>query len=214
MAVFACFVHLPERNAVKFVYQFFVPCVILAAPALAASAQRLWRTRRGLAMALASLFVVPFVLTVQGYLADSSGNTRIQLQERAGEADLYAWLRAGTPVDAVLVDRGYRDVISVRARRRLFLGTDQRPELAAFPAPEMKRRQRIMTDLYGPFAAPDSTVAGLRVLHRPIYVLYRPEDSGAAESPWQRLVEAAPGSRLVYDLHGYHVVRLSMEEGS
>ncbi|MEO5617188.1 MAG: hypothetical protein ABIS67_05425 [Candidatus Eisenbacteria bacterium] len=214
MAVFACFVNLPERNAVKFVYEFFTPCVLLAAPAFAETAERLWRDRRGLGMALALLFIVPAVLTVHGYLLDSTGNTRSFLHTGPGEAELYAWMRTTTPTHAVLVDRGYRDLISVRGRRRLFLGTDQPPERAAFPAPEMRRRQRVMTDLYGPLAAPDSTLAGLQSLGRPVYVLFRPDDPSAIPDPWQRLLEAAPGSRVVYDLDGYRVVRLPSGEGS
>jgi len=214
LAAFACIVHLPYGNSVKFVFEFFTLAVVLSAPGVASMAEGLWRRRRGAALALASLFVIPFALTVHGYLADPTGRTRAELHPRPGENEVYRWLRHQTPVDAVLVDRDFRDLIAVRARRRLFLGTEHRPELAAFPAPELYRRRRVMADLYGGLLTPDSTVAGLKSLGRSIYVLYRPEDPAPVPEPWARLVDAAAGSSVVYDRDGYHVVRLARENGS
>ena len=213
MAVFACFVHLPAHNSIKFVYEFFTACVLLAAPAFAAAAEHAWRRRRGWGMALALLFIVPTALTVHGYLVDPTGKQRPELNPKPGEENLYVWLRAGTPRDAVVVDRNYRDLIAVKGRRRLFLGTDQPPDLAAFPAPEMRRRQSVMTDLYGPMSRPDSVVAGLRLPGRTVFVVFRPEDGLASPAPWNRLVAAAPGSMVAYDLDGYVVVRMAKEGG-
>ncbi len=210
MAVFACVVHLPEENQIKFVYEFFTPCVLLAAPAFAEWVARGWReARAATAVMLLACFAVPALLTLHGYLVDPTGRWRAELHPRPGEAALYRWMRERTPGDAVVVDRDFRDLAMVRARRRLFLGTDQPPELAAFPRQELLRRQRVMADVFGGLVRPDSTVAGLRALGAPILVLYRAEDPQGVAAPWRRLVEAAPGSRLVYDSGGYRVVRLS-----
>lgn len=208
MSVFSFFVRLPEHNAVKFIYEVFTPCAVLAAPAAADLAASLWRTRRAAFVVLASLFVIPTALTVHGYLVDPTGSTREELHPVAGEEALYLWLRESTPANAVVVDRGFRDLVAVKAKRRLFLGTDQPPELAAFPAGEMRRRQAIMSDLYGSLAAPDSVIAGLRTLGRPVYVVFRPNDLPAIPRPWDRLVGGGSDARVVYEFDGFHVVKL------
>jgi hypothetical protein len=112
------------------------------------------------------------------------------------------------------VDREFRDLLMVKARRRLYMGTDLPPERAAFPVAEMRARQQLIRDLYGGTGRADSLVARLRSLARPLFVLYRPEDSTAVAAPWQTLIDAAPGSTLAYDRDGYRVVRLSPRNGS
>jgi hypothetical protein len=215
MAIFASAVHLPEGNAVKFVYEFFTACVPLATPAFVEWVARGWRERRVVTVTvLFACFAVPTLLTLHGYLVDPTGQTRAELHPRPGEEAVYRWMRDQTPRDAVVVDRDFRDLAMVLGRRRLFLGTTQPPDLAAFPAREMQRRQRVMADLFGPLSRVDSTVAGLRSTGAPTYVLYRPEDPPLTTTPWQRLMEAAPGSRLVYDSGGYRVVQLSPRSAS
>jgi hypothetical protein len=210
MAVFACSVYLPMHNSVKFVFEFFTTCAILAAPAFADWVARSYRARPAVfATLLMAVFGLPTLLTLHGYLVDPTGETRAEIHPRPGEEALYGWLRDETPIDAVLVDRDFRDLMMVKARRRLYLGTEQPADLAAFPVAEMQRRHRAMLDLYGPMAHPDSVVEGLRSLGKPTYVIYRPEDSTAIVAPWDRLVAAAPGSVLIYKLNHYHVVKLS-----
>jgi hypothetical protein len=209
MAVFACAVSLPMHNSVKFVLEFFVGCLALAAPAAAEGVAASWKSRRVLApVALFLIFGVPTLLTLHGYLVDPTGRTRAELHPRTGEESVYAWLRHETPLDAVLVDGGFRDLIMVKARRRLYMATEQPADLAAFPVAEMARRHRIMLDLYGSIAEPDTDVAGLADLHQPIYLLFRPEDRSMWLEPWKRVIDAAPGSQLVYDRDGYRIVRL------
>jgi hypothetical protein len=203
------------HNSVKFVFEFFVGCLALAAPAAAEGLAAFLRSRRVLApVALFLFFGVPTVLTLHGYLVDPTGSTRAEIHPRAGEENVYGWLRRETPREAVLVDGGFRDLIMVKARRRLYLATEQPADLAAFPAAEMVRRHRIMVDLYGSIAEPDTDVAGLADLHQPVYLLFRPEDRSMWLEPWKRVMDAAPGSRLVYDRDGYRIVQLLARSAS
>ncbi len=209
MIAFACVVDLPYGNTVKFVYEIFTPCAVLASPVAVEHFERAvaGRSMRGVLVALC--FVIPAALTLHGYLVDPTGRTREELHPVPGEDHLYAWMQRETSPDAVLVDAGFRDLIAVKAARRLYLGTTQAPDLAAFPAPEMARRRAVMADLYGALPNPDSTLARLRALGRPLYVLYRPNDTFAIAAPWRRLLAAAGPGSDVYDRDGFHVVRVA-----
>ena len=66
-----------------------------------------------------------------------------------------------------------------------------------------------MRDLYGPLAEPDSTLARLTDLGRPVYVLFRPNDPPAVPEPWNRLAAVSPRAQVVYAEDGFHVVRIS-----
>lgn len=209
MMLFALVIRLPQHNEVKFVYECFTACAALCAPR-ALEIARSHRARPRFATAvLAVLWLTPTVLTLRGYLIDRTGLTREELHPVRGEETVYRWLRERTPKQAVVVDRNFRDLVAVTAARRLYLGTDQPPELAAFPAPEMKRRQEAMRDLYGPLTEPDSTLARLTDLGRPVYVLFRPNDPPAIPEPWNRLAAASPRAQIVYAEDGFHVVRIS-----
>jgi hypothetical protein len=215
MIGFACVVNLPERNFVKFVFECFVPLVLLGAPAFVDFVGHLWRTRRGVAaVALPLLFAVPTLATIHGDLADPERLTSPRLRSSSGETAMDDWIQGSTPPEAVFVDRGFRDLLMVKARRRLYLGTDLPPERAAFPVSEMRARQHTMADLYGTLADSVTTVERLRALGRPIYVLYRPGDSTGVDFPWQRLLEAAPGSTLSYEQAGFRIVKVSLRSGS
>lgn len=208
MALFALVVRLPQNNDVKFVYECFTACAILCAPrALAVARSHLARPRLATALLL-FLWLTPTALTLRGYLIDRTGETREELHPVPGEQSVYRWLRERTPKQAVVVDRDFRDLVAVTAARRLYLGTDQPPDLAAFPATEMRRRREAMRDLYGPLAEPDSTLARLTALGRPVYVLYRPNDPPAFPEPWRKLAAASRHARVVYDGDGFHVVRI------
>lgn len=207
IAVFAFLVTLPQHNDVKFVYEFFCAGTLLAAPrALEVARSHLARPRAATALLLV-LWLTPTILTLHGYLVDPEGRSSAELHPAPGETEVYRWLST-TPKDAVVVDRDFRDLVAVRAGRRLYLGTNMPPDLAAFPAAEMARRREAMRDLYGPFVAPDSTVARLTALGRPVFVLYRPGDPPAIDAPWRRLTAAAPRARVVYDRDGFHVVEI------
>ena len=214
MIAFACVVNLPENNYVKFVFECFVPCLLLAAPAFAEFVVDFWTHRRAAAaIALPLVFAVPTLATLHGYLVDPAGATSPRLHDRPGEATADEWIRGSTPRNAVFLDRGFRDLLMVKARRRLYMGTDLPPERAAFPVAEMRARQQLIRDLYDGTGNADSSVARLRALGRPLYVLYRPEDSTTVAAPWQTLIDAAPGSALDFDHDGYRVVRLSPRSG-
>jgi hypothetical protein len=210
MAAFASVVALPMHNSMKFVFELFVPGVVLAAPRFAATVSSQWHRRRIVtAIALVLIFGVPTALTLHGYLVDPTGRTRLELNPLPGEEAMYQWMRTETPSNAVMVDRAFREIVMVKGRRRLYLGTEQPADLAAFPAQEMARRHRVMLDLYGPFAEPAADLAALRDLGRPVYVLFRPQDANVVPDLWQRLATAAPGSEVAYDRDGFRVLRLA-----
>jgi hypothetical protein len=204
MIAFACVVRLPQENQMKFVYQVFIPAAALAAPAFGtwlANASR-WRARGALA---ALVLIVPVALTLHGYLADP-GHDRT-METRPGEADLERWIRERTPADAIVVDRGFRDLLMVRARRPLYLGTDKGPEWAAFPLDQIVERRGVVGALYDSSSVrrPAATLARLG---RPVYVVFRPEDDAWTAGAWEALRREPGLFEMVYERDGYRVARL------
>ena len=208
MTIFAIFVHLPESNEFKFVWQVFAPVALLGGmglPALLAA----WRQRLGRAGALA-LTVVAFVLPAAwlefGFLVDPSGATAPETLRAPGEPALYAWVREQTPVTAVFTDHHSRDVLLVEGRRRLLAGTPFGPERAAFPLAALLRRRAAMADLYGPAANLAADAACLDSLGGPAYVLYRGADLVGSE-PWRALDADTARFARVYAADGFLVYR-------
>jgi hypothetical protein len=101
---------------------------------------------------------------------------------RPGEPRVYEWIRTATPVDAVFVDDGFRDVIMVEGRRQLLLASKLGPELAAFPLEQILERRMVLSDLYGDADSLDRDVAVLHRLDRPAYLVVRP---GASTAPFE-----------------------------
>jgi hypothetical protein len=208
LSAFALVVRLPGGNETKFVFEAFVPLAALAGAAWPAASSA-WTRRLGRAGA-AALFTIVFlvnpVLSVAGFALDPGARTRAELNPRPGEETLYRWIREQTPAEAVFVDVAFRDLIMVKGQRRLYLGTFNGPEKAAFPLNELIRRRRLVADLYGREQAWDEHRAELLALDRPVYVLFRPEDS-PARRPWLPL-ESDGSSSLEYEGDGYRVYRL------
>ena len=183
MLAFACVVTLPIGSHAKFVLQVFFGLVVLGG-AFLHDELAAWRRRLGpvgTALLVAILLGTP-VLTLRGYLLDRTEFTRPEHPMRPGEPAVYAWIRASTPVDAVFVDDGFRDVIMVEGRRQLLLGSARGPEQAAFPLDQILERRMVMADLYGDADSLDRDVAMLRRLARPGYVVVRP---GAPTAPFE-----------------------------
>jgi hypothetical protein len=209
MVIFACVVRLPENNQTKFVFQSFVPLVLLAAPAFAGRVERFLARRPGFAAALLGLvFVAPFALTLHGYAADPGRRSDPYMVEPAGERALNRWIRERTPANAIVVDRSFRDLASVRGRRALYLGTDKGPQWAAFPLDQVIERRRVTADLYGP--APDlaADARALARFGRPVLVVFRPEDDRETGAAWAAVRADTSRFATVYDAAGYRVARL------
>lgn len=208
MVAFALVVHLPESNESKFVWQVFAPLAILGGagfPAMLAA----WRARLGRAGAAALvvfLFVLPAALLFRGFLLDRSGATAPETLRAPGEEALYRWVREETPVDAVFVDDGSRDMLLVEGRRRMLAGTPYAAERAAFPRDALLRRRAVIADLYGTTADLPGDGALLDSLAAPAYVLYR-EGTHAAPAPWTALDRDTAGFARVYDADGFRVYR-------
>lgn len=209
MLIFACIVRLPENNQVKFVFQTFVPLLLLAAPAFAAWVGRFASRRPGLAVAILGLvFVAPFALTLHGYAADPGRRVDPYMIEPPGERALNRWIRERTPANAIVVDRGFRDLVSVRGRRALYLGTDKGPQWAAFPLDQVLERRRVAADLYGPAPDLDADAPALGRFGRPVLVVFRPEDDAGTAGAWAALRADSGRFEAVYDSAGYRVMRL------
>jgi hypothetical protein len=209
MLGFGLVIHLPLDNEVKFVWQVFAPLAVLGGvgfPALLAA----WRRRLGVPLAgglIAFCFVLPSALLLYGYVVDPAAATSAVTYRAPGEDSLYAWIRTRTPVDAVLVDYRFRDVIYVEGRRALLLGTPAGSDKAGFPFGVLIRRSAVMGDLYGPATDLAGDVAVLEPLQKPIYVLYREKDQ-PGRAPWVKLEADSADFERVYDVGGFRVYRL------
>jgi hypothetical protein len=208
MAVFSGVVHLPLDNESKFVFQVFFPLALIGGAAFLPET-RAFLARRGPVvggLVLALVFLLAPALTLVGYTLDPERRTRPELNPAPGEEALYAWIRRDTPPDAVFVDHQGRDLIMVKGRRRLWVGTISGPDKAGFPAAEMAARRAVEADLYGALATPSDDAAALAGLGRPAYVLYRAADFPGAR-PWAAL-EGAPRFERAYDRDGFTVYRV------
>jgi hypothetical protein len=206
--VFASLVKLPGANETKFVFEVFVPLAVLGAAAFPGVLMG-WRARFGPiggAALFTILFLVNPIVTLVGFAFDPAGHTLPALHPRPGEERLERWIRNETPKDAVLVDANYRDLLMVKAERRVYLGSHEGPEKAAFPLGEIEQRRRLVHDLYEDGAHWAEHREELRELGRPIYVLFRPEDAPGRE-PWRPLARD-PAMTLVYEHDGYRLYEL------
>ncbi len=212
MALFALIVHLPLDNETKFVFEVFFPLAIFAGPALppfaAATVRRLGAPLGAAALAL--LFLVPPVVMLASYALDPSGRTDPAVAPAPGEDALYAWIRAHVPDDGYLVDRGGRDLVMVKAQRRLWVGTTSGPERAAFPARELARRRAVEADLYGSADSLEADARALAGLGRPAYVLYRLSDFREAK-PWRALEARYQRFMTVYTTREFRLYRVRSE---
>ena len=209
MILFALIVRLPENNQTKFVFQVFVPALVLAAPAFWEWVGRLWsRGRLRAASILGLLFVVPGAVTLHGYVADAGRTLDRTMREDGREAEFDRWIREGTPAGSIVVDRGFRDLLMVWGRRPQYLGTDKGPEWAAFPLAQILERRRVVSDLYGPAADVSGDADALTRLGRPIYVVFRPEDDSLTFRAWKVVSTNRARFAPAYDRGGYRVVRL------
>jgi hypothetical protein len=116
-------------------------------------------------------------------------------------------MRAHVEPDGFLVDRGGRDLILVKAQRRLWVGTTANADKAAFPARELALRRAVEADLYDRANSLGADARALVRLGRPAYVLYRAPDFPWT-APW-RALEAHPELfTRVYDADGFRVYRV------
>lgn len=220
MIVFALFVHLPEGNEHKFVWPIFAVLALLGGASLWPTMESMRRRfgRLGFGVAFAAVFLVPPALLFRGYVLDPGALGSAALSPRPGEESLYAWLRDSTSRDVVVLDNRSRDLVNVKAQRRLLAGTVFGSERAAFPAADLARRRALTDDLFGPVADLEGDLASLdslrtraRKLHgvTDVLAIYRPEDFELGSEPWRRL-EAVAGerARLRYDRDGFRVYQL------
>jgi hypothetical protein len=155
---------------------------------------------------------VPSILTLCGYGFDTEARTHPSVIVRPGEAELYRWIREDTRSNAMFVDSGFRDLVMVRGRRSLYLGTEFGPERAAFPLNQVLVRRRVVADLYGSAQELDADLASFERFKRPVYVIFRPEEDERTAAARARL-ERSDRLQLVYRRHGYRVFQVVQREG-
>ena len=204
---FSLLIALPNWNETKFAFEAFIPLALFGGERFIRWARAI-RTRWGLAggTVLAAALALPLILTLTGFTLDSEGLSYAPLHPAPGENALYAALRAHTPRDMVFVDNRFRDLIMVRARRQLYLGSSSGPERAAFPIAEVTERRAVMADLYGPASDLDADVAAMKRLGRPVAVVYRATDAPAGTRPGAAAAARADLFETIYDRDGFEVL--------
>lgn len=223
LALLACVVHLPEGNEHKFVWEISAALALVGGAAFLPALER-WRARLGtpvFATVFALVFLLPPAAFLRGYVFDPARETAPALHPAPGEEAMYAWMREHTSPDDVFIDHRSRDLILVRAGRRMIAGTPFAADRAAFPAADLANRRRVTDDLYGPVAHVDDDLAVLadvvaraRRVHRvgTLAIVYREADF-PGDAPWDRL-QAAAGSRaqVWYQAPGFRVIALGVPE--
>ena len=212
---FSILIALPNNNEAKFAFEAFVPLAILGGLTFMRWTAAL-RARAGAigVTALGILLALPLVLTLVGFTLDPERHTYAALNPAPGEDQLYAWIAARTPRDMVLVDGGYRDLIMVRARRQLYLGSSSGPERAAFPLAQVIERRAVMADLYGPGRDLDRDAAALARLGRPAAVLYRGADARPGTRPGAVLAARPDLFEPLYDRDGFVLYAVRMPKAA
>ncbi len=216
MTLYALAVRLPVPTDTKLVVQVFFPLALLAGAGFLPGVARLAARRgRGFAAAvLALVFGVGPLLTVIGFAADPSRGSDPHFLETPAERRLDAWVRERTPVDAVLLDGGFRNLLTVRGQRRQYLASGYEPFVLGFPAAELALRTAVMQDLYGPGADLAADAEKLRALGAPVFVVYRPEDRRGPRTPWSGPAGRGDLYTPVYAADGFHVFRVRETAGA
>jgi len=215
MIAFALVVRLPEHNEVKFVYQVFVLAALLAAPGFFAWLAGWFARRRALALAVVAIvFLLPFGITLYGYVVDPEAHTHPSVVARPGEAALYRWIREQTPRESIVVDSGFRDLVMVRGRRALYLGTEFGPERAAFPLAQVIERRKVTGDLYSSANGLTADLVSLDRFGRPLYVIFRPEEDVRTAPARAALAARRDRFEPVYERDGYLVLKLVRPGGA
>jgi len=117
-------------------------------------------------------------------------------------------MRDSTDARAVFVDAGFRDLIMVRARRRLYYGSTFGPEHAGFPLAQVNQRRAVMADLYGPGRDLGADARALAALGAPAFVVFRPEDErddAVRPTPWRNLEAHPEWFHPAYERDGFRV---------
>jgi hypothetical protein len=173
--LFAVFVKFPleRENIDKPTLLTHIPLALVAGWTLAGLMESSRPGRRRLAVALLLLMLVPLnVLGLSGYLLDPDPRTY-----RAREKEAFAFIDETAPADAVVFDSQDRDRPGVEIQRRQYWGHEQFASTHEYPKVEMDARRAIRDAIYSPAGPDPETLATLRQLGAPIYVIVR---AGAA----------------------------------
>ncbi len=212
---FSILIALPNFNETKFAFLSFVPLALLGGPSFLPWVRGVRRRFGAIGFAiLCTLLALPHVLTLTGFALDREHLTAPALHPAPGENDLYAWIRTHSHPRDVFVDARYRDLIMVRARRQLYLGSDAGPEKAAFPLKEVLERRAVMADLYGPASELNRDAAALARLGRPVFVLIRPSDEVAGSKAGMALAARPDLFRPLYDRDGFVLYAVVMPDST
>jgi hypothetical protein len=208
---FSLLIALPNQNEAKFAFEAFVPLALLGGANFSnwIDNVRARTGRAGLAV-LAVLLAAPLVLTLVGFTLDRERLTYPALNPAPGENEMYAWISSHTPRDMVFVDDHYRDLVMVRARRQMYLGSASGPERAAFPLAQVLERRAVMADLYGAADSLDRDVAALAALGRPACVLIRSQDADTRHRAGAALAARPDLFRPIYERSGFVLYAVEM----
>jgi hypothetical protein len=211
ICLFSILIALPNQNEVKFAYEAFVPLALLGGMNFSSwlGSMRSRFGRAGLAL-LGLLLAAPLVLTLVGFTLDRERLTYAALNPAPGENAMYDWIAAETPKQMVFVDARYRDLVMVRARRQMYLGSASGPERAAFPLAQVLERRAVMADLYGAADSLERDAGSLTALGRPACVIFRSQD-GAGSAHAAAALRGRPDLfHAIYERDGFVLYAVKM----
>jgi hypothetical protein len=179
------FARMPLGNVNKFVYLVFLPLIVLAGdgvPALCDAARRLGFLRRPAFILLSACAVATVVLGIVGYSLDSGVDVPVTVREKRiflteYEREGYEWIVRNTRDESVFID-GDRRAITVLGRRRQLWTEGTYAETWGYPPESILWRERIVEGIYRTEPAAVEDFERLSVLGSPVYVVFRPGDTG------------------------------------
>jgi len=164
MILFAAFVRLPGPNSSdKFTYLVYLPLALAAG----AWAGRALKSARG-ALLVALILIPANVIGYAGYWGEPAPPP-----EPEGVRAAYAWIRANTPDDAIVVEKEGRRRLLVEGPRRLWFASASYAEQWGYDPGEMAIRAGVIAAIYDGAGDVTAAVDRLAALDRPVYIVLR-----------------------------------------
>jgi hypothetical protein len=188
--------NLPVVNESKLVFPFFLLIAPFIARGLVIWFERARKNRRALVVVwFATLFAVPFLLTVRGFILDAPRDycehKRRDVTEQ--ERELYTWIGSHTPVRASIILRSACTLMPVYADRRSFVPNRETINVNGYAGPKVDLYTRVHADLFSGDPNLGAVIDALAGTGNDYFLVLWSEDREAA-LPLVRLLEKYPGA--------------------
>jgi hypothetical protein len=160
-------VDLVTNNETKFAFLVHLPLAAFAVGAM----ERLWerpRARRAMILVVLSATLPLHALYFHHAVRDASAK-----DPSVGEKAAYAWIRARTPADAVVIDENDIVDVPVLASRDLYWGNEGYAFNWGYDPEEMRARRLLRDAVFAPGGMSEPDRLRLSALGRPVFVIYR-----------------------------------------